>query len=47
MITTAETVNFVEILCREETVPNSGMTAKIGLTGAKVEVYFGLDGEMI
>ena len=47
MITTAETVRFVEVPCREETAPNPGATAKIGLSGATVEVYPGADSQMI
>ena len=47
MISTAETVRFAEISCQEETVPNSGATAKISLTGATVEVCPGADEQMI
>ena len=47
MISTAETVRFAEISCQEETVPNSGATAKISLSGATVEVYPGADSQMI
>ena len=47
MISTAETVRFAEIPSREETVPNSGGTAKISLSGATVEIYPGADSQMI
>jgi len=47
MISTAETVKFAEISCQEKTVPNSGATAKISLSGATVEIYPGADSQMI
>lgn len=47
MITTAETVRFAEVPCREETVPTPGATAKISLSGATVEIYPGADTRMI
>ena len=47
MITTAETVRFAEISFQEETVPNSGATAKISLSGATIEIYPGADTQMI
>ena len=47
MISTAETVRFAEIPCREETTLNSGVTAKISLSGATVEIYPGADPQMI
>ena len=47
MITTAESVRFAEVPCREETAPNPGAAAKISLSGATVEVYPGADEQMI
>ncbi len=47
MISTAETVRFAEISCQEETVPNSGATVKISLSGTTVEIYPGADSQMI
>ncbi len=47
MISTAGTVRFAEISCQEATIPNSGATAKISLSGATVEVYPGTDSQMI
>ena len=47
MITTAETVRFAEVPCREGTFPNPGMTTKISLSGATVEIYPGADAQMI
>ena len=47
MVTTAETVSFAEIPYREQTGLCSGVTAKISLSGATVELYPGADGQMI
>ena len=47
MITTAESVRFAAVPCREETAANPGAAAKISLSGATVEVYPGADSQMI
>lgn len=47
MVSTAEAVNFAEISCSVQTRQDSGVAARISLSGAIVEVYPEADTQMI